>query len=539
MRYLGFVGGVVAGLAVTAGAAAQQGWTPLAPSADTRTVYVSSSGGNDANSGLSASAPKRTIAAAKALIRDGYPDWLLLKKGDVFYEGIYGGRGGRSSSEPQVISGYGAGDRPMLVTSWSLNPTRQAHGLAVWGGEPMDHLWVVGLHFRPLSYNGTHPSEIEEPTGIDIIRPGTDFLLEGCLVEGYGNNVIVQGLGGVRTDTRIRRNVLMDPVRLDPNNGSTNIYMGQYSGVLIEENVMGNTRAHEAGGAMLSHNVYLGEGNPPNNMVRGNIAFNGGRTNFNQRSGGVIQNNLSIRGAQGVTVGVSYAPTYVWATILDNVIIESRNNQSGQYLGWGMSLEKVLGVEIGRNLICNATEGLDHKAMTFQSTISGVNIHDNVIYRWGEPVRYGYDTVKFTGVPQGPVLFVRNRIMQPTDSYMVTLEGAPVPAGNITFGANRYYSTRAQNTWTGWFRDASSNFTSAAWQQREELTASFGPCSFPQAGRTIGSYMVSLGMTGTTDAFINQARLQSKDSWRPEFTAAAVNDYLRAGAELAPGRSGA
>jgi hypothetical protein len=491
-------------------------------------VYVSTSG-NDSNSGLSAAAPKRTIAAGKALIRDGYPDWLLLRKGDVFQENIYGwGRGGRSQSEPQVIGSYGSGDRPTLVTSWSLNPTRQAHGFAVWGGDAMDHVWVVGLHFRPSYYDGTHPGEIEEPTGINIIRPGTDFLVEGCLVEGYGNNLIVQGSGGLRTNTRVRRNVLVDPIRLDPNNGSTNIYMAQYDGVLIEENVLDNSPAHEASGAMLSHNIYLGEGNTANNIVRGNIARNGGRTNFNQRSGGLIQNNLSIRGAQGITVGVFYAPTYVPATILDNVIIESRNNQSGQYLGWGLSLEKVQGVEIGRNLICNATDGLDHKAMTFQSTISGVNIHDNVIARWGEPVRHGYDTVKFTGIPEGPVLFARNRVFQPTDSYMVTLEGGPFPPQNIVFGGNRYSSGRVENGWNGWFRTTAQNYTRAQWLGVEP-GAAFGGLSFPEAGRTIGSYMVSQAMTGTTEAFMIEARRQSKLLWRPEFTAAAVNDYLRAG----------
>jgi hypothetical protein len=527
------IGGSVAAVAGGSVAMGQDGWTPLTPSPDTRVVYVSVSG-NDANSGLTAAAPKRTIAAAKALIRDRYPDWLLLHKGDTFQEGIYGwGRGGRSASEPQVIGTYGAGDRPTLVTSWSLNPTHQAHGFATWGGEPMDHVWIVGLHFRPSYYDGTHPAEIEEPAGIDIVRPGTDFLLEGCLIEGYGNNVIVQGVGGVRTDTRIRRNVLVDPVRLDPNNGSTNIYMGQYDGVLIEENVMANSPAHEAAGAMLSHNIYLGEGNTAHNAVRGNIAYNGGRTNFNQRSGGLIENNLSIRGAQGITVGVFYAPSYVPATIIDNVVIESRNNQSGQMLGFGLSLEKVWGVEIGRNLICNATDGRDHKAMTFQNTIAGVNIHDNVISRWGEAVRHGYDTVKFTGTPDGPVLFTRNRIMQPTDSYMVTLEGGSFPPANMVFGGNHYWSNRVENAWSGWFRTTEQNYTRGQWLSPEP-SAVFLPSSFPDAGRTIGSYMVSLGMTGTTGAFMAEARRQSKDFWRPAFTAAAVNDYLRAGFGMSP-----
>ena len=55
------------------------GWTHFTPSSDTRVVYVSSSSGNDSNTGLSSSSPLKTLAKAKTLIRDGKPDWLLLK----------------------------------------------------------------------------------------------------------------------------------------------------------------------------------------------------------------------------------------------------------------------------------------------------------------------------------------------------------------------------------------------------------------------------------------------------------------------------
>ena len=67
---------LVAGLVLLAGSApaqgpAEDGWTTPAASADTRTVYVSSSIGNDANTGLSSTAPKRTLAAGYALMRAG------------------------------------------------------------------------------------------------------------------------------------------------------------------------------------------------------------------------------------------------------------------------------------------------------------------------------------------------------------------------------------------------------------------------------------------------------------------------------------
>src|SRR4051812_3980961 len=66
------------------------GWTVVTPSADTRIIYVSSSQGNDANDGLSAATPVKTLVRGTAIMRTrtGFPDWLLLKRGDVFKEGI-------------------------------------------------------------------------------------------------------------------------------------------------------------------------------------------------------------------------------------------------------------------------------------------------------------------------------------------------------------------------------------------------------------------------------------------------------------------
>ena len=102
------------------GGGASAGWTVFTPSADTRTVYVSSSLGNDSNNGLSEAAPKRTIAAGKALMRDNFPDWLLLKCGDTWDEPIgTWPNSGRSLTEPTLISSYGTGERPFLRTGTS------------------------------------------------------------------------------------------------------------------------------------------------------------------------------------------------------------------------------------------------------------------------------------------------------------------------------------------------------------------------------------------------------------------------------------
>jgi len=99
-----------------------QGWTNVAPSADSRIIYVSSSLGSDTNNGLSPDSPVKTVAKGRSMVRNNSQDWLLLKRGDVWYE-KFGGLSvsGRSAQEPILISAYGTGDRPLLNTRYHVS----------------------------------------------------------------------------------------------------------------------------------------------------------------------------------------------------------------------------------------------------------------------------------------------------------------------------------------------------------------------------------------------------------------------------------
>ncbi|CAN0450143.1 unnamed protein product, partial [Phaeothamnion confervicola] len=59
------------------------------PSQDQRYIYVSSSSGSDLNTGFGeapcaapCTGPVASLAKAMTLMRNGQPDWMLLKKGD-------------------------------------------------------------------------------------------------------------------------------------------------------------------------------------------------------------------------------------------------------------------------------------------------------------------------------------------------------------------------------------------------------------------------------------------------------------------------
>src|SRR5215208_1350183 len=64
------------------------GWTEVTPSSDTRTIYVSNSTGSNDNDGLSPDTAVQTVAKGASLLRDGMPDWLLLKRGDSWQESL-------------------------------------------------------------------------------------------------------------------------------------------------------------------------------------------------------------------------------------------------------------------------------------------------------------------------------------------------------------------------------------------------------------------------------------------------------------------
>lgn len=108
----------------------EQGWTIITPSSDSRIIYVSYSQGDADNDGLTEASPKKSIEAADELMRDGYPDHMLLKRGDTWpdFNGLGRWKSGRSAAEPIVISYYGeSGARLVIKTiDYFLNPNGYA-----------------------------------------------------------------------------------------------------------------------------------------------------------------------------------------------------------------------------------------------------------------------------------------------------------------------------------------------------------------------------------------------------------------------------
>jgi hypothetical protein len=247
-------------------------WTLLKPSADTRSIWVSSkpgasdtAAGGGPNNCLTQAAPCRTLAHARTQLRNGQPDWLLLEKGSTFAEALLDwDRSGRSAAEPMVLASYGAGTRPRIHSG-------NNSGFAKYDGVQVKHLQIVGLYFkaerrdpaqcpsatftvRGQSSIGTYTDELD---GLQWrsseATPDEDILIEDCYFEQYHFNLSIQAQtpNGLSQKSpirnfRIRGNVIVDAWAYQydweccwvTDVDSSGIYSDNIDGLVLEGNVL-------------------------------------------------------------------------------------------------------------------------------------------------------------------------------------------------------------------------------------------------------------------------------------------------------------
>lgn len=347
----------------------QHGWTFLEPSADSRVVYVSSSSGNDSNDGLSASTAKETIAAGDELIRDGFPDHLLLKRGDVFENASLGRwKNGRSKSEPMVASYYGeTGDRPLLIIT---EPFIQL------AAQPRSHVAVVGLEFYKSNSDPDSPDFDNSgcSTGIAVF-PGTagaeNWLVEDCKfrycwLAAQGN---VENGSGFLRNVYVRRNMI---TRSWAHN-STSDHLGRIQGLFandienlyIEENFFDhcgwNDQIEDANANQFNHDIYIQRTCFGDIILKGNILMRGSAHGVQLRSGGTARHNVMINNAIGMNIGYTSPPEYNTQPTLvaDNVVTDGRpqipNDTEFPQTGaiWGFWKQLIDDVTVEDNIVAN------------------------------------------------------------------------------------------------------------------------------------------------------------------------------------------
>jgi len=484
------------------------GWTILTPSNDSRLIYVSSSDGDDAQGQIYSTEDVldpvnpvgvhafKSIVKAMRLLRDGYPDWLLLKKGDewvINYSVEVKGIGGRSMNEPRVFTAYGEKEkRPVIKTGVKK-------GFKAFGGQSF--ISIVGLKF----YAHTRNPESKEFVGwgntgnssgfISLTSTGREsksILIEDSVFDFYASNIVVTGKGK-STNMVVRRNQILNAYS-EKGHGQ-GLFITTAS-LLLEENLLdhngwyqqqyiGRNSKLEGQATMFNHNAYLPK--LRDSIISNNIITRASSqglkftanpdkvlaTNTIEGSNIVIEDNLIIEGEVGIGIGGNTdfgdGPRWKGINILNNVLLN---------IGGAMPTARNLAFNIttddwdGGSIIGNYILFNDNSNITnvIGISVSGASrevvINSNVMY--------------------GLHAFDENKIM-----YLKNNEGLK----DLTVYGN--YTDNSYNS------------------------------DFTHFRKDIRSYMQELGEEASLDAFILGVKQQSKSAWDPNYTTDVVNMYLK------------
>lgn len=497
------------------------GWTvvnPTQPSvqgfatspAGSRQIYVSSSTGNDSNLGTIAS-PLATIAFGVTKLRTGFPDQLLLKKGDTWTNDVPGapringlvrsGSWGTVITGPMLFGSYGIGQRPLLLVNIPV--------FSIFGASGAFNNWaIIGWEIycntrdpNNVAFSNTdaQSASIVPISWVSPHSPGTSgLLIEDCKISFGANNLNISGNEStgvlVINDFALRRSVISNSYIGGSATHSQGIFLENADNVLIEENVFDSNGYNLSGNispsavaTVFNHNMYIQYDNGaqqgpwgssgPNIIIQNNISARSSLAGLQQRCGGFMYNNLLVHNPVGFNLGYKggLAKNNVvleacdmfggagvqgqGTTVITNQFSDSSNTFAGGPIIWDGN---IIANEVS---LASPGSGIDFSGGSAYLANS-VTLKDTIIFSQSNGV---------TGTPAG-VVVSNNTFNDPTGANNL---GAPEP--------------------------------------------------FPFPNRSVGSYAGTIGLPATLDGFMDAAKLQSKDNWNPALLPSAVNQYIRAG----------
>jgi hypothetical protein len=506
------------------------GWTDVLPSPDTRTIFVSSSMGDDRNDGTSPNFPVKTLSRGYNRLRDGMPDHLLLRTGDVWEETFPKWRiSGRSADEPMLLGKYGPGDKPLILAG---------DNTAFATAGDVSHLAIIGISlfahtrdpYNVATYKGTAGGD-----GLAFWGGVHDLLIEDVTVDQFTKNIVFFPANGRTTDVRIRRSVITDAY-----NGS-GVYAGGVDGLTVEGNVFDHNGWNEIVDIpeqRIDHNLYI-QSNTSRVVVQDNLFVDGGMHGLQARSGGIIRNNLFVRNAIGMSFGVvsgaSSTPGGVNGEISGNIFLGGRDVR-GSVLGWAIEVGNTRdggGTVVRDNIMAHdMTRKFAAIQLNFGRTIENpeetVGLHDvslvgNIVYDWHSAFS---TTSRFenggTGIASFGSVLLRNNDFQQISSGRIIEHRQPLDTMLEKWEGNRYFSDAEKVV----FREGSRERRFDDWQEFVDPTSAYREVEYFAPDRSVESYSVSLGHRNRVGALVSEMRHQTRNYWREEYTTAALMKYL-------------
>jgi hypothetical protein len=467
------------------------GYTVVTPPPGANVIYVSSSQGNDSNTGLSPSAPVQSIARGISLLRNNSADEMLLLSGDTWYSSLgFWKLSGISPQEPILIGAYGSGPRPVLATGNS--------SALVGGGAPISNLDIIGIKMYPNARKG-------QPDGISIDSRLNNLLIEDCDIEGYHNDVIIEQYFGAMSNVTIRRSIISNSYASDGSH-SQGLFINGVNGVTLQDNDFDHDGWDPGLGGwatIFNHDVYVTAA-CSGLVATDNIFADASNFGLEARCGGTVQDNLFYNDADGLEFGlVDGSPVTaggVTGSIIGNVFIGS--HAIGKYTyGTGLMIGNVNGggVTVSDNLFENEEVG-KVAAIELEVGSGNPNFYSAV----------GLNNVTITG-----------NVVNNWYSALWTQAGlhpggtGPYAINNVQIYGNSF--SQIQNSYAGAVYPGEYPYGASA------------AIAYPNAGVSLGSYASTLGIGSIDASFLAAAAGQSSATWTSSLTAAAVTQYLLAG----------
>lgn len=464
-------------------------WTDIQPSADSRLLYVSPTDPNNMTNDCLSETTPCALNRAVSMMRDGYPDWLLLKRGDVFSGPLASGwsLSGRSETEPMVIATYGtAAARPQFRTG-------SGPGFANTINEAVRHVFVVGISFVAHTRNPASPDYVnpDGADGITLLAWGhavEDILIEGCEVGYYRVNVVAHNDGSAPINNiRFRGNYIHDswtnyhPGFPDHQGFSQGIYSNYIDGLLLEQNILdhngglfnypGDTRFSVPSGltetavtvTWFNHQIYSDSDNR-NVVALHNIFANGDGVQV--RSGGIVHGNIFSRTITSLSGGSDDNLATIGGfsfDIRDNFFLEGTDfpplSDTPGARGTGIFLkntDSTVGATIANNVFLRdmSAEPYGH-VIRLQGTVCNpgpaqiacpirrANVFDNFAHNW----RGGLQLSGIPGTELDNITIHDNTIQTPDDTQSPVALVDNADAGYSFWSDNRYFSGRADGKW--------------------------------------------------------------------------------------------
>lgn len=509
-----------------------------------------------------------TIGKGLTLLRNGKPDWLVLKKGDTFTASIaFPADAGPSAGSPILFSAYGSLTARPIIKSPS-----NTDGFSV--SDPsfhFDNLAVVGINFYASTrdpnsgdYAGTAGNN-----GFAMAANGSNIIIEDNVFQFYVDDIAIDATGFVLSNVTLNRNVIVDAY--SATSLSIGTFLANISTVTLTENLFDHNgwnstliAAQTCSITIAAPAVATCAGLIPLKMPNNaGIVFSGTlptglSTNTlycaTNLSGGDVFNialpsgSCATPGSNITTTGSAGSPSVQWADAAGTIF--NRN----LYIHC-----QTLPVTATGNISANsAAEGAEFRtAGTITDNLFVQDIYVEVGHLEGCPVRTVanvsknviLNSVDIPGLPttgfgrgEGIVGFslntsgvqITNNIIAHVSSVAGTVAGLNLDSTvtNIVATNNIICDWANPITDSGTGNTTTPNQTKASDCNAGGWTGSQPSLVAPN--RTIGGYYASIGNPGgfgsTTAGFISAARLQSKANWNNALTAdLGVNPYIRAG----------